>query len=228
VTWHSSEPGQLLGGRSDARRPAAVIGLVVLALTAVVAAVLVRPGESRTVSTPFLTYTAPVGWTADPPQDPAAPADPSALTGIVRGPAYPCGDETHVRGFAAAALLPTGPSAGAGPPDRAERLVRWFAATSYGTADGRAPTVTVAPPRPVRVTGPDGPVDATVTEAIVHVGSGRCAASRGTVLVLAAPSAGGAALLLVAGDAEGGPPVPAPPDRATLDAVLGSVRLGAG
>ena len=34
--------------------------------------------------------------------------------------------------------------------------------------------------------------------------------------------------LLVAGDAEGGPPVPAPADRATLDAVLDSVRLGAG
>jgi hypothetical protein len=206
-----------------------VVGLVVLALAAVVAAVLVRPGESRTVSTPFLTYTAPAGWTVGPPPDPTATADPSALTGVVRGPAYSCADETHVRGFAAAALLPTGPSAADGPADRAERLVRWFAATSYGTADGRAPAVTVAPPRPVRVAGPDGPVDATVTEAIVHAAaSGGCAAARGTVLVLAAPSAGGAALLLVAGDAEGGPPVPAPADRATLDAVLDSVRLGAG
>ncbi len=75
--------------------------------------------------------------------------------------------------------------------------------------------------------GPDGPVDATVTEVAAQaVGHGDCPA-RGTVLALAAPVSGGAALLLVAGDTDGGPARPAPPDRATLDAVLASVRLSA-
>jgi hypothetical protein len=36
---------------------------------------------------------------------------------------------------------------------------------------------------------------------------------------------GGAALLLVAGDTDGGPADPAPLERAALDAVLASVRL---
>ena len=40
--------------------------------------------------------------------------------------------------------------------------------------------------------------------------------------MLAAPVSGGAALLLVAGDTEGGPAEPAAPDPSTLDAVLAS------
>jgi hypothetical protein len=47
----------------------------------------------------------------------------------------------------------------------------------------------------------------------------------GTVVALAAPASGGAATLLVAGDTAGGPADPAPVDRATLDAVVASVRL---
>ena len=90
--------------------------------------------------------------------------------------------------------------------------------------------MTVAAPRPVRVAGPDGPVDATVSEVTAQLAPGAagdaCAPTGGTVLALAAPVSGGAALLLVAGDTAGGPAAPAPPDRASLDAVLASVRLG--
>ena len=46
------------------------------------------------------------------------------------------------------------------------------------------------------------------------------------MLALAAPVSGGAAVLLVAGDIEGGPAQPATPDRAALDTVLADVRLG--
>ena len=200
--------------------------MAALVLAAAVAvAVLWRGGP--TVSTPFLSYTAPAGWTADPAST-SAPLDAPALTGTTHGAGYDCGGEAYVRGYAAAALLPADASAGSGPADRAARLARWFATASYAAADGAAPAVTVAPPRPVRVPGPDGPVDATVTEVTARtVAGGGCAPSGGTVLALAAPVSGGAALLLVAADAGGGPAEPAAPDRAALDAVLASVRLHA-
>jgi hypothetical protein len=220
--------GLPFGGRL---RPGQLIALLVVAALAVVAAVAVAlawRGGARMVSTPFLTYAAPAGWTADPVAT-TAPLDAPALTGTVRGAGYDCGGEAHVRGYAAAAFLPADTSAGSGPADRAERLARWFAMASYATADGAPPAVTVAPPRPVRVAGPDGPVDATVSEVTTQaVGTDGCPPLGGTVLALAAPVSGGAALLLVAGDTGGGPAAPAPPDRATLDAVLASVRVGPG
>lgn len=223
-----------------------VVAVVVVAVV-VVAVTLATTGRAggHTVSTPFLSFTAPPGWTADAP-GPTAARDSPALVGAVHGPGYECGGEPSVRGFAAAALLPVGAT---GPADRAERLARWFAATAYA-AGGVAPEVTVAPPRPVRVAGADGPVEGTVTEVTVGeapvgeapvgeiplsgvmatgaAGGGGCPPATGTVLVLGAPVSGGAALLLVAGDTGGGPAEPAPPDRATLDAVLASVRLGPG
>jgi hypothetical protein len=205
--------------------PRLVALLAVAALVLVAVTVGLVHAGTRTVTTPFLSYTAPAGWTAEP-TDAAAPLDAPALTGRVHGPGYDCGGDAYVRGYAAAALLPADASTGSGPADRAERLARWFASASYGTP-GSAPELTVAPPRPVRVPGPDGPVDATVTEVTTQAaGRGDCAA-RGTVLALAAPVSGGAALLLVAGEGNGGPAEPAPPDRATLDAVLASVRLSA-
>jgi len=204
-----------------------VVAVAALALAAAVAVAVAWRG-GRTVSTPFLSYTAPAGWTADPAAT-TAPLDAPALTGTVHGAGYDCGGEAHVRGYAAAALLPADTSPGSGPADRAERLARWFATASYATAGGAPPHVTVAPPRAVRVAGPDGPVDATVSEVTARPDPGEaCAPTGGTVLALAAPVSGGAALLLVAGDTGGGPAAPAPPDRATLDAVLASVRLGPG
>lgn len=202
--------------------------MAVVVAAAVVAGVVAAVGGTgaRTVSTPFLSYTAPAGWTADPATS-VTPLDTPALTGTTHGAGYDCGGETYVRGYAAAALLPADTSPGSGPTDRAERLARWFAGVSYATADGVAPAVTVAPPRPVRVAGRGGPVEATVTEVTARVAaSGGCGPSGGTVLALAAPVSGGAALLLVAADIGGGPADPAPARPATLDAVLASVRLG--
>ncbi len=197
-------------------------------MVAVAAAVAVRGTDVPAVSTPFLSYTPPAGWAAGAGGT-AAPLDAPSLTGTVRGPGYDCGGRPRVRGFATAALLPADASPGSGPADRAERLARWFAAASYPTAGGAAPEVTVAPHRPLRVAGPDGPVDATVVEVTARAGAGAdCAAGGGTVLALAAPVSGGAALLIVAGDTDGGPAEPAPPGRAALDAALASVRLGPG
>jgi hypothetical protein len=191
-------------------------------------AAVVRGAAAPAVSTPFLSYTAPAGWTPGA-RDTAAPLDAPALTGTVRGPGYDCGGEPRVRGFATAVLLPADASAGSGPPDRAERLARWFAAASYSAPDGAAPEVTVAAHRPLRVAGAGGPVDAVVVEATARAAPRPgCAPSGGTVLALAAPVSGGAALLLVGGDTDGGPAEPAPPDRAALDAALASVRLGPG
>ncbi len=215
----------------------ALLAVAALAVAAAVSAVVTTAVTARSaapaVSTPFLSYTAPAGWTS-PARGTAAPLDAPALTGTVRGPEYDCGGEPRVRGFATAALLPADASAGSGPPDRAERLARWFATVSYSApshtpAGGAAPEVTVAPHRLLRVAGPDGPVDATVVEVTARAATrAGCAPSGGTVLALAAPVSGGAALLLVAGDTDGGPAEPAPPDRAALDAALASVRLGPG
>jgi hypothetical protein len=209
-----------------------LLAVLALAVAAVALAAFAWRGAARTISTPFLSYAAPAGWTADPATT-TAPLDAPALTGTVHGAGYDCGGEAHVRGYAAATLLPADTSPGSGPADRAERVARWFAAASYATPDGAPPVVTVAPPRPVQVAGSDGPVDATVSEVTAQpaarsVTGGGCSPSAGTVLVLAAPVSGGAALLLVAGDTGGGPADPAPPDRATLDAVLASVHLGPG
>jgi hypothetical protein len=203
------------------RRRGVLLAAALLGILAVGTLVVAGPvNGTRTVSTPFLSYSLPAGWTADP-KPATAPAAPE-LVGAAHGPGYDCGGDRYLRGFAAAALLPTDAAPGSGPTDRAERLARWFAAEAY-PADG---TTTVAPPRPVHVTGPRGTVDGTVTELTApsdaHDG---CPAAGGTVLVLAAPVSGGAALLLVAGDTDGGPADPAPPDRAALDAVLASVRL---
>jgi hypothetical protein len=177
------------------------------------------------VTTPFLSYSPPPGWSAA--ADPAATTDAPALVGVVRGPGYTCGAEEFVRGFAGAALLPVDATADAA--DRAERVARWFAVTSFSGADGTPPDVGVAPPRPVRVGGPDGPVDGTVTEATVRVPAGRdgCGATAGRVLVLAVPTGGGAALLIAAGDTEGGPAEPAVPSPSTLDALIASAELRA-
>jgi len=211
---------RIVGG--PAGRGRALLLTAAAALVVAVAVGLSLLTGGRTVSTPFLSYTVPDGWTADPAD--AAPQGTPVLQGAAHGPGYDCGGERYVRGFAAAALLPT--DASAGPADRAERLARWFAASSYSTPDGAAPEVTVAPPRPVQVAGPQGLVDGTVTELTAGAaGHGDCPGLRGTVLVLAAPVSGGAALLLVAGDADGGPPEPRPPARAALDGVLASVRL---
>jgi hypothetical protein len=202
------------------RRPSVALGSALLGILAVGALTLLRPVTGGpTVSTPFLSYSLPAGWTADPASATAPPA--SALVGAVRGPGYDCAGEHYLRGFAAATLLPTDAAPGSGAADRAERLARWFAAEAYPRNDA-----TVAPPRPVPVAGPRGAVDGTVIEltarSAAHDG---CPPVDGTVLVLAAPVGGGAALLLVAGDTDGGPADPAPPERAALDAVLASVRL---
>lgn len=202
---------------------------VVVAAAALLATVGMRAERSSrtaasTVTTPFLSYAPPPGWSAAPP-DLGAGTDAPALTGVVHGPGYGCGGQSFLRGFAAAALLPTG--AGVGPAELAERLARWFAATSYATPGGAPPDVTVAPPRPVPVDGPDGTVAGTVVEVSVRAPAGPAGCSAGgTVLALGAPVSGGAAVLLVAGDSAGGPTEPAAPDRSTLDAVLASVRLG--
>ena len=198
---------------------ALVLGMAALGVSAA------ARGTGGTVTTPFLSYTPPPGWSvasADPDATRGAPA----LVGVVHGPRYRCGGEELVRGFAGAALLPT--DATAGPADRAERVARWFAATTFAAADGTPPDVTVAPPRSVQVAGPDGPVDGTVTEAVVRAPAGRsdCTATAGRVLVLAVPADGGAALLLVAGDSEGGPAEPAP-TPSVLDAVVESAQLRA-
>jgi hypothetical protein len=120
-------------------------------------------------------------------------------------------------------LLPPGGD----PPAAAARLARWFAAVAYGPADGRPAAVTASPPRPVRVPGPGGPVDGTVTEVTAGAppDGGSCAASGGAVLALAVPARGGTALLLVAADSGGGPPDPPALHRADLDAVVASARL---
>ena len=110
-------------------------------------------GGAGSVTTPFLSYSAPPGWSAAP-SDLGATTDAPALVGVVRGAGYMCGAEDFVRGFAGAALLPV--DATADPADRAERVARWFAVTSFSGADGTPPDVGVAPPRPVRVGGPDG------------------------------------------------------------------------
>ena len=202
---------------------------VVVAAVALLATVVVRAGHSSrtagtTLTTPFLSYTPPAGWSAPPP-DLGTGADAPALTGVVHGPGYECGGEAPEEAPAAAALLPTGTEVG--PPELAERLARWFAATSYAAPGGAPPDVTVAPPRPVPVDGPDGTVAGTVVEVSVRAPAdpAGCSAA-GTVLALGAPVSGGAAVLLVAGDSAGGPTEPAAPDRSTLDAVLASVRLG--
>jgi hypothetical protein len=203
---------------------------VVVAAAALLAAVGMRAEHSSrtagatTLTTPFLSYAPPAGWSAPPP-DLGTGTDAPALTGVVHGPGYECGGQSFLRGFAAAALLPTG--AEMGPAELAERLARWFAATSYAAPGGAPPDVSVAPPRPVPVDGPDGTVAGTVVEVSVKTPAGPAGCSAGgTVLALGAPVSGGAALLLVAGDSPGGPTEPAAPDRSTLDAVLASVRLG--
>ena len=201
-----------------------VVAALVLAVGVLVVLRCIGTSDS-TVTTPFLSYVPPPGWSAAP-ADAEAAVDAPSLTGVVHGPGYTCGGEQYLRGFAAAALLPT--DASAGPADRGERVARWFADTAYAAPDGTPPEVAVAPPRPVRVAGRGGPVDGTVTEATVRAPGGRgdCAATGGTVFALAAPVSGGAAVLLVAGDVEGGPTQPATPDRAVLDTVLAGVRLG--
>lgn len=201
----------------------AAVAALVLAVGAPLALRAIGASES-TVTTPFLSYVPPPGWSAAP-ADADSAMDAPSLTGVVHGPGYACDGEQHLRGFAAAALLPTDTSAG--PADRGERVARWFADTAYAAPDGTPPEVAIAPPRPVRVAGPDGPVDGTVTEATVRAPGGRggCAATGGTVLALAAPVGGGAAVLLVAGDVEGGPSQPATPDRTALDTVLAGARL---
>jgi len=209
--------------------PGALVALSAVAalVLAVGVPVVLRGFETseHAVTTPFLSYVPPPGWRAAP-ADADTAMDAPSLTGVVHGPGYACGGEQYLRGFAAAALLPT--DASAGPADRGERVARRFADTAYAAPDGTPPEVAVAPPRPVRVAGRGGPVDGTVTEATVRAPGGRgdCAATGGTVFALAAPVSGGAAVLLVAGDVEGGPTEPATPDRAALDTVLAGVRLG--
>jgi hypothetical protein len=208
---------------------AVVVVAVVVAAVVLLATVGVRAEHSSrtagtTLTTPFLSYAPPAGWSAPPP-DLGAGTDAPALTGVVHGPGYECGGQSFLRGFAAAALLPT--AAEVGPAELAERLARWFAATSYAAPGGAPPDVSVAPPRPVPVDGPGGTVAGTVVEVSVQMPAGPAGCSAGgTVLALGAPVSGGAALLLVAGDSAGGPTEPAAPDRSTLDAVLASVRLG--
>lgn len=212
-------------------RPVALLVVGVLVGVAVVILTVTVTARAEPVTTPALSYAPPSGWSSAPPEA-AGP-----LVGVVHGPRYRCGDEEFVRGFAGSALLPT--DATAGPADRAERAARWFADATFSAADGTPPEVTVGPPRPVQVPGPDGPVGGTVTEAHVRAPGDRapgdrapggrddCTAAAGRVLVLAAPVDGGAALLLVAGDTEGGPADPAAPDPSTLDALIASARLRA-
>jgi hypothetical protein len=216
-----------VGRRRSARLPLRPV--VLLAVAVVVAALVVvavaRTSRGDTVTTPFLSYTPPPGWTTAP-DDAGGGVDPPALTGVVHGPSYECGGDRFLRGFAAAALLPT--DTAAGPAELAERLARWFAATAYSAPDGAPPDMAVGPVRPVPVAGPDGAVRGAAVEISVRAPAGRdaCAATAGTLLALGAPSSGGTALLLVAADTAGGPARPALPDRATLDAALASVRLG--
>ena len=113
-------------------RPAVLLAVgVLVGVLAVALAVTVAvrgTGGTGSVTTPFLSYSPPPGWSAAP-SDPAATTDAPTLVGVVHGPGYTCGAEEFVRGFAGAALLPV--DATAGPADRAERVARWFAVTSF-------------------------------------------------------------------------------------------------
>ena len=135
--------------------PASPGGLVALSAVAALVLAVGVPVAVRgfgtsesTVTTPFLSYVPPPGWSAAP-ADPDAAVDAPSLTGVVHGPGYACDGEQYLRGFAAAALLPT--DASAGPADRGERVARWFAVAAYAAPDGTPPEVAVAPPRLVRV-----------------------------------------------------------------------------
>ena len=112
------------------RRLLALVAAALALAAAVAVAVAWRGGP--TVSTPFLSYTAPAGWTADP-ADAGAPLDAPALIGTVRGAGYDCAGSTTSAGTPPrrscpptrppARGRPTAPSASpAGSPRRRTRL----------------------------------------------------------------------------------------------------------
>ena len=170
-----------------------------------------RDGRRRLVTTPFLSYSPPPGWSTAPrPGRGDRRAGAGAASSTVRA------TRAATRSSCAASprrpcCPPTRPPS---PADRAERVARWFAATSFSAADGTPPDVTVSPPRSVRVAGPDGPVDGTVTEATSGCRPGATAAPRRRAgcSCWRCRASGGAALLLAPATPRAARP--SPPHRA--------------
>jgi hypothetical protein len=176
------------------------------------------------IRTDALTYGVPADWT--PRDTPLNDSLGVVSTGIALAPGYDCGGGSYLRGLVGGSELPGGLTPDSVAPQAAEQLATEF----YTLPDGSEPAVTLAPSRTVDVGG----VESVLSEATARTaGDDGCLATSGTVLVLAVPTTakgGGDAveLLVVNGDTAGGPDATPVLDRATLDAIVASVRPTAG
>lgn len=214
------------GRRRSPLIPLLVVGALMLAGLGIGTALLLgaaRQGQTSAlvpIRGAALTYGVPADWTTG--GEPFGAAIGLEFTGVARGAAYECGGSPYVRGIVGSVLLP-----GSTPPQfAAVEAARLVAGQYYSAQDGAPPQVSVGPPRTVDVAGVEG----TLVEAQARTArDDGCLATTGVVLALAVAVTGpggqpGTALLLVNGDAEGGPDDPPSPDRATLDAIIASAR----
>jgi hypothetical protein len=218
-------------------RALALVAFALVVVGAVVAAgiVLVRgnlgsyrpaiPASYQPITTPFLTYSVPQGWTADPAGGPFALG--VGFEGRADAPSYTCRGDRYIRGSASSALV----SDRGDPAQLATQFATRIATQSYTGTSGREPTVTVVSTTPVQVPGPG---DAETTGSLVEVratppSDDGCLGTEGLVLVLAVPTTAGGqagtALLTSGVDTAGGPATPPLPPREEMDLIAASAAL---
>lgn len=215
------------GGPGSSRRGTVIalvlVGVAVLAALGGGALLLVNRATGvdtsafQPVRTPVFSYSVPPDWEVGGATG-APPVLDIPFTGVASGPAYTCSGNDYLRGIVA-----SGVTARAGAPGEiAGSVAGELGAIFYSGAD-EPPSVTVSPPQPTDLDG----VAAARAEATIRAPEGDgCLATEGVLIVLAVPLGGaGTAVLIVNGDVAGGPAVPPSPDRATLEAIVGTARL---
>lgn len=192
-----------------------VVGIGVLLLVQRPSAV--DAAQFQTIRTDVLTYGVPQDWVVGPVGAPAVLG--AEFTGTAATAPYECEGRRFLRGVVTSTLTPQqGPPAGI-----AATFARALGVAYYGSSADLPPEVTLSDPRTVDLGGATASrVDATVRT----VADDGCLATEGRLIVLAFPlGASGTALLVVNGDAAGGPAAPPSPEPAVLEAIAGTARV---
>jgi hypothetical protein len=141
------------------------------------------------------------------------------LDHLVDWGSYTCQGAEYGRAFAAS---------GVGPNDRkparaASELAAAVAADQYSDAHQTA-AVKVSKPQPLSKDGAEGAI--VHAEASLPTSSDPCAASKGTVTVVALPTSAGNSVFVIGADVTAGPQQPTPlADPEAVNTIVGSLRI---
>ncbi|MET0234547.1 MAG: hypothetical protein ABW224_07900, partial [Kibdelosporangium sp.] len=166
-----------------------------------------------------LAYQVPPDWELADQDESLTTSNGVRLGHLADWGTYTCQGAEYGRAFAASGVAPNDRK----PGRAAAELAAAVAADQYSDSHQTA-AVQVGKAQPATIDGTQGAI--VRAEATLSKSTDPCASTRGTVTVVAVPTAVGNSVLVVAADATPGPQQPTPlaePER--LDAIVSSLRF---